>query len=120
MATTVTTLTELGTVQAHPMGTLGWAHVKLSMGNTDPAIESDKILAEWGNASGNASGTIIQVCDAGGSDLILSGAATGISLCTNIDANSGDITFRSYADGKADGIQCALTSNLEIIVMIRF
>jgi hypothetical protein len=119
MATTVTSLTELGTVQAHPSGTLGWAHVKCSMENTDEIIDSTKILAKWG-ASGNASGTIIQVCDGGGTNLVLSGGATGISLCTNVIRSSGDITFRSYNDGKADAIKCAATTDLEIIVMIRF
>lgn len=121
MGTTNVTLTELGTVQAHPSGTLGWAHIKCDIALNDEFIESDEILKKWGG-SGNASGVIIQVCDGGGDALVLSGAATGLSLCTNIDVASGDITFRSYNDGKAGdpAIKAKAATNLEFVVMIRF
>jgi hypothetical protein len=116
MPTVVNTTRVLGTVSAFPSGTLSWVLADVSLANTDTEITAATIItAAFGAGSG---GRIIQACDGGGAALVLSGAATGITIGVRPSSGLGNIQFRSEVTGSTVAA-IAVTANYLCQVLVR-
>jgi len=116
MATTVNNTRVLGTVACYPSGTLSWVQADVSLADTDTEITSAAIILDAFGA--NSGGRIIQACDGGGANLVLSGGATGLTIGVRPSSGSGNIQFRNEATG-ATLAAISLTASYICQVLVR-
>ena len=117
MATTVNSTRLIAQMAGAGSGTLAWVLADVDVAVDDTFIDAAAIINFFqGTAAG---GRIIQVFDGGGDDLVLTGAATGLTLTQDPGSGEGNITFRNSLTG-AVGAAIAATTNLELQLLIRF
>ena len=116
MPTVVNSTNIIATVSCMPSGTLSWVLVDVSLANTDTEITAATIITDAFGA--NSGGRIIDACDGGGANLVLSGGATGLNVGIRPSAGQGNIQFRNAANG-ATVAAIGVTANYLCHVLVR-